>query len=313
MRSTNGSGAAQDNKDVHFRLLPLRFEFLARESIHFPEGKAANVLRGALGTILGGIVGVAEERLFAPVAAGGPSGLVYSPRPFVFRAKHLSGLTVEAGQTFYFDLNLFDLTLPAAEYLVSAFAHLTDEGLGARRRKVDLTQVLLRDESGSPTKAVYQDGWMLPQDAMIPLSLDLSAAAEPVRHLRVRFLTPTELKSGDRLAASPEFGVLAARARDRVSTLSEIYGGGALALDFKGFGERATRVRMTRCELKDVAVERRSSRTGQVHSIGGFVGEAEYEGEMGEFLGVLRAAQWTGVGRQTIWGKGEIEVDCSSG
>jgi hypothetical protein len=95
--------------------------------------------------------------------------------------------------------------------------------------------------------------------------------------------------------------------------LSEIYGAGALALDFKGFGERAGLVRMTRCELRNVEVERRSSRTGQVHSIGGFVGEAEYEGQMAEFLGVLRAAQWTGVGRQTVWGKGEIEVDCPSG
>jgi hypothetical protein len=263
-------------------LLPLRYEFLARESISFPEGKAANVLRGAFGT-------AADARMFAPVAVGGgPSGLVDLPRPFVFRAKHLDGVTVQAGQTFYFDLNLFDLAPAARAHLESAFAELGREGLGAGRRKAELTAVLLREEA--------------------PLSLDLSAATEPVQHLRVRFLTPTELKSGERVATSPEFGILAARARDRVSTLSEIYGGGALALDFKGFGERAAQVRMTRCELRNVAVERRSSRTGQVHSIGGFEGEAEYAGEMAEFLGVLLAAQWTGVGRQTVWGKGEIEV-----
>jgi hypothetical protein len=287
-------------------LLPLRFAFLVRESIHFPEGKAANILRGAFGTIFRSIASAADERMFSPLAAGGPSGLVDLPRPFVFRARHLDGLTVEAGQSFYFDLNLFDLTQAAVEYLVMAFAHLAHEGLGAGRRKVELKQVLLRDEVGSFTE-------VMAQVPMIPLSLDLSAAAEPVRHLRVRFMTPTELKSDERLATSPEFGILAARARDRVSTLSELYGDGALALDFKGFAERAALVRMTRCELRDVAVERRSSRTGQVHSIGGFVGEAEYEGEMAEFLGVLRAAQWTGVGRQTVWGKGEIEVDCSSG
>jgi CRISPR/Cas system endoribonuclease Cas6 (RAMP superfamily) len=274
---------------VHFRLLPLRFHFLARESIHFPEGKATNILRGALGTMC-----VEKAQMFAPSAVGGPSGLLNLPRPFVFRAKHLNGLTVQAGQTFYFDLNLFDLAPVATENLVSAFTRLAREGLGPTRSKVELTQVSLRAQA---------------QGAMIPLSFDLNAAAQPVRHLRIRFLTPTELKSGERLTTSPEFGILAARARDRISTLSQLYGEGALALDFKGFGERAAQVRMTRCELTHVAVERRSSRTGQVHSIGGFIGDAEYEGEITEFLGVLQVAQWTGVGRQTVWGKGEIELN----
>jgi hypothetical protein len=55
-------------------------------------------------------------------------------------------------------------------------------------------------------------------------------------------------------------------------------------------------------------IERRSSRTGQVHPIGGFVGEAEYEGDLAEFVPYLHAARWTGVGRQTVWGKGEIDT-----
>ena len=81
---------------------------------------------------------------------------------------------------------------------------------------------------------------------------------------------------------------------------------GALTIDFRAFGERAALVRMTRCEIEQVEVVRRSSRTGQVHPIGGFIGEAEYEGDLTEFVPFLRAAKWTGVGRQTVWGKGEI-------
>jgi hypothetical protein len=65
---------------------------------------------------------------------------------------------------------------------------------------------------------------------------------------------------------------------------------------------------MTRCEIRRVEVERRSGRTGQSHSIGGFAGVAEYEGDLREFLPFLEAAQWTGVGRQAVWGKGEIAV-----
>jgi CRISPR/Cas system endoribonuclease Cas6 (RAMP superfamily) len=73
-------------------------------------------------------------------------------------------------------------------------------------------------------------------------------------------------------------------------------------------GERAACVEMPRCELRWEHVARRSSRTGQSHPLGGFLGEAEYAGDLAEFLPYLIAAKWIGVGRQTVWGKGEIET-----
>jgi hypothetical protein len=137
------------------------------------------------------------------------------------------------------------------------------------------------------------------------LRLSLCVAGRPVHRLRVHFLTPTELKGADR----PEFGILMARIRDRVSTLRELYGEGPLEIDFKAFGERASRVSMTRCELVAVAAERTSRSTGQRHSLGGFTGVAEYEGDVSEFMSYLEIARWTGVGRQTVWGKGEIAYE----
>ena len=137
------------------------------------------------------------------------------------------------------------------------------------------------------------------------LRLSLSAQARPVYRLRVHFLTPTELKGADR----PEFGILMARIRDRVSTLRELYGEGPLEIDFKAFGARASCVSMTRCELVPVAAERTSRSTGQRHSLGGFTGLAQYEGDVSEFLPYLEIARWTGVGRQTVWGKGEIAYE----
>ena len=137
-----------------------------------------------------------------------------------------------------------------------------------------------------------------------PLELDLTAPVEPVSRIRVEFLTPTELKSGHRLIAKPEFGALAARARDRISTLRGTLWG-------RRTGSRFPCVRRTRvadkddtCDIRHVDRKRRSSRTGQVHPIGGFIGQADYEGDLGEFVPYLKVAEWTGVGRQTVWGKG---------
>ena len=66
---------------------------------------------------------------------------------------------------------------------------------------------------------------------------------------------------------------------------------------------------MTRCELVPVAAERTSRGTGQRHSLGGFTGVAEYQGDLAKFLPYLEIARWTGVGRQTVWGKGEIAYE----
>jgi hypothetical protein len=138
-----------------------------------------------------------------------------------------------------------------------------------------------------------------------PLRLPLSASQRRVCGVRIRFLTPTELKGAER----PEFGILMARIRDRISTLRELYGDGPLVIDFKAFGERASRVSMMRCELIPAAAERISRGTGQRHSLGGFTGVAEYQGDLAEFLPYLEIARWTGVGRQTVWGKGEIAYE----
>jgi len=309
---------------LHFRLYPLRFSFLARESVHFPPGKSANLLRGAFGSIFRRIACVPDcpgareceiraacpyARMFEPSAlAGGPSGLADWPRPFVFRATQLDGHTVTPGETFTFDLNLFDMRSPAIAYLVLAFAQLAHEGLGPSRGRADLLDVAQLDESGECVARIYDGKSFLLSEGPAPMMLSLAPGAERVGRVRVRFATPTELKSGQQLAERPEFGVLAGRIRDRLSTLRELYDDGPLEIDFRGFGERAARVKMTRCEIGRVEVVRRSSRTGQVHPIGGFVGEAEYEGELGEFVPYLRAGKWVGVGRQTVWGKGEVEA-----
>jgi hypothetical protein len=235
---------------------------------------------------------VQYRRIFEPRAAGpGPSGLENWPRPFVFRAANLDGQTIEPGQPFWFGIHLFDLRSPMIGHFEAAFAHVAVEGLGSLRGRAELTGVEKVNHVSVPLDP--------PPEGAHRIQVDFP--------IQVEFRTPTELKGGDReLTAQPAFAVLFSRARDRISTLRALYGAGALDIDFRSMGRRASAVRMTRSELTRVAAYRRSSRTGQVHPIGGFVGVVEYEGALGEFLPYLEAAHWTGVGRQCVWGKGEI-------
>jgi hypothetical protein len=281
-----------------FELIRLRFHFRAAGSLCFPPGKAGNTLRGAFGILLRQTAGAPDyARIFEPKAVGaGPSGLADSPRPFVIRAAHLDGQTIPPGAAFHFDVHLFDTHADRRPLFAAAFARLAAEGLGPGRGRAELISVDQQD-----------------------VAIALDGPPDPASRIQVQFITPTELKSRDlpsrdlpsrdlpsRDRQGAEFGILFARLRDRISTLRALYGPGPLDIDFRGMGERAAQVRLSRCDLTWHATERRSSRTGQTHPLGGFTGQAEYDGDLGEFLPYLRAGQWTGVGRQTVWGKGEI-------
>lgn len=321
--SATGQKQCEIELGLYFSILPLRFFFVAKEGVFFPPGKSANILRGALGSIFRRLACVPQcpgartcelrascpyARLFEPSALGeGPSGLADWPRPFVFRAIHLDGCTIPPGGTFHFDLNLFDSRPETLAYLVVSFAQLAREGVGPRRGRAELRSVTMLDERGGSAVEIFNGTSLLAKE-VAALRIGLAPVEERVRRVQVRFVTPTELKCGGEVAERPEFGVVASRIRDRVSTLRSLYGEGPLEMDFAAFGERAAAVRLVRCAVRQVDATRQSSRTGQVHPIGGFVGEAEYEGELAEFVPFLRVAKWTGVGRQTVWGKGEIGV-----
>ncbi len=308
-----------------FEFYAYRLRFIAADPLRFPAGGAGNTVRGAFGTILRRTVCVPDcvnaktcairttcpyARIFEPAAAAGPgpSGLKDWPRPFVLRAHHLDGRTLVPGERFHFDLHIFDLRDPAVVYFVLTFAQLAQEGLGTGRGRARLETVDQLRLDGTAAARIYEGATLVVRDPVEPLGLSLAPANDPVTRVRVRFVTPTELKSAGDIAPRPEFQTLFGRIRDRISALRALYGPGPLEIDFRGMGERAGQVRMSRCKIRHVESARRSTRTGQTHPLGGFTGEAEYEGELAEFLPYLHAAHWTGIGRQTVWGKGVIEV-----
>jgi hypothetical protein len=182
---------------------------------------------------------------------------------------------------------------------VLAFSEVAREGLGPARGVIRLQRV--ETATGA---TVLQDGHVRHAEPE-----QISLEGEPgVRTARIRFVTPTEIKS-EGAAGPPVFGALMARLRDRISILRALYQDGPLEIDFRALGERARQVRTVATRLEHVDVERRSSRTTQVHPLGGFVGEVDFEGDLGEFMGYLRLGEMIGVGRQTVWGKGEFRVD----
>lgn len=304
-----------------FELFAFRFYFRALEPLYFPPGKAGNVIRGALGKTFKKFVcrpncpgaktcdqraACAYARLFEPTAIHeGPSGLADWPRPFVIRAAHLDGRSLRLQEEFHFDFYVFELRDPALAYFAFSFSQLLREGMGPGRAATELIAIHELDAMRRERAQIYDGHTLLEQHTIV---LSLEPESQPVHRVEIRFLTPTELKGTGQVIRIPDFGVLFARCRDRIHTLRQLYGSGPLPLDFAGLGERASQVRLVRSDVQWERRERRSGRTGQTHALAGFTGAAEYEGNLRELLPYIRTAAWTGVGRQTTWGKGHIEI-----
>ncbi|MDX2180978.1 MAG: CRISPR system precrRNA processing endoribonuclease RAMP protein Cas6 [Bryobacteraceae bacterium] len=204
------------------------------------------------------------------------------------------------------DVHAFSLRSPAFAIFSTALAQLEHEGLGAFRSRVRLETIDSLGPDRQPAKLLLENR-RIASGPLEPIELSLLPGADPVQRVFVRFVTPTEIKdsAGDPLA----FPALFARVRDRIANLRAFHGDGPLDVDFRQLGELAQQVRLVERRIETVAAERRSGRTGQRHPLGGFVGSAVYEGDLAVFLPWLRAAYWTGVGRQTVWGKGVIEIE----
>src|SRR5579872_7172505 len=208
---TTGAAAIRHTPVTTFEFFRFRFHFRALDAVNFPRGKSANVVRGAFGTLLRESAAPADyARLFEPGTALGksPSGLADWPRPLVFRASHLDGMTLAPGALFFLDVHVFDLRNPVLTVLRAAFTELARCGIGPGRGRALLERVEQLDLADVPRELGDLPG------APAAVAFDVDAA--PSARVTLRFLTPTELKSGGQTLDQPEFAALFGRLRDRI-------------------------------------------------------------------------------------------------
>ncbi len=272
-----------------FPVLVLDMNFRVKQTLWFAPWKAGNFFRGKLGFAARRIscpqscpgpascpdaASCPYARLFEPQPAiCGPSGFTNLPRPFVLRAEVLNERTFHPGDHFSLRLHLFG-AMEAAGLIEASFATIEQlELLGVNTAALD-----------------------------IPLT------PSPCSSLQINFLTPMEIKWKNGVIRRPDFPALVSRLRDRIASIATFYGSGPLNWDFNQIAACAESIRMTQCDVREVDAGRRSSRTGQTHGLGGFIGQASYKGGLDQFLPMLRVAEWIGIGRHTSWGNGAIRL-----
>jgi CRISPR/Cas system endoribonuclease Cas6 (RAMP superfamily) len=316
-----------------------RFVIAPRTPLLVPALNKGNMLRGGFGHAFRRLCCIPQckDARSCPVEMSCPYKAIFEPspppdaealsknqdipRPFVFRAPQTQQTRFEPSEPFEFELVLIGSALDSLPYFVLSFRELVAEGLGLNRAKCDLQRVEQIDPWSDGTRAGNGKALVVytSEDQLFRTTEAWNTAEwietrmrkgdrDSVRHLGIRFVTPTLLKSDGEIVRRPEFHHVFKRLRDRINALSTFFGEGPIEADFRDLGKRAESIRTVSVQTEWIERFRTSSKTKQRHELSGFVGEVTYEGNLNEFLPWLTLGELVHVGKHTAWGNGWIEM-----
>lgn len=236
------------------------------------------------------------------------------PRPYVLDAPEGSRLAFAEGEHLHFGLTLVGRANDYFPYFVFAFQRLEESGLGAGRQegkgRFRLLEVRAEREDGEKVVVYTPEGGLDTLRLPVIRGAELMRRAQDVRadRLCVRFVTPTRLRFEGKLTDQIEFHHLIRALLHRLSSLLYFHCGTEPVVDFAGLIEQAERVRTVRRSLQWVEQERYSRRQRSRLQMGGFTGEAVFEGNLEPFLPLLVAGEYVHLGKGTVMGLGKIQL-----
>jgi hypothetical protein len=238
-----------------------------------------------------------------------PRGSPSPPHPFVIEPPLDARTHLAAGDHFDFTLLLFG---PATQYLlyfVYAFQEMGKRGIGRKLNGRRARFRLLTVSSPATGRVYSQEDHTLISGGTEEMHLEApDRGAPPVRELTLTLLTPLRLKFQNHLQAELPFHVLVRTALRRVSTLLKHFGAGEPRLDYKGLSARAQEVEVLRSSLAWFEWPRYSQRQEQAMLLGGLLGSITYQGNLGEYLPLLRFVEKVHLGKATTFGLGKVRL-----
>jgi hypothetical protein len=226
---------------------------------------------------------------------------------------------LKRGDELTFGLLLIGRATEYMPYVVYAVSEMGRRGLGMQRGRFELTEVAVIDRS-STSRVLYSGHSQritVPDGATTKLS-DLinsrltqlqenSGSVEGQIHLR--FLTPTRIRVEGDLQVTLTFDLLVRNLLRRVSMLTLIHGKASLELGYREIIELASSIKTISSLLRWWDWERYSNRQRTTMSLGGFVGEINYEADsIQHFLPLLVAGEMLHIGAGTTFGLGRYEI-----
>jgi len=319
-----------------FNLARFQFIFEAKNLISFPHFPGS-ALRGAFGRSFKEIACQMRQSncdncpiekrciyraIFHPSLPDGiqMKRMQTPPPPYIFSWEGDNWENISAGDKFHFHLVLIGRFISAIPYIILAFKNLETTGIGIRRGKFKLKQVIKQCPSGE-TESVYSDqsNRINPSENKfstlnyLKLSQEIKKAklsnikGKESFSLGIKFLTPTRIKSKDSLKSHFLFPSFWKRLLGRFNILKIAYCGGEnLNPDlFPPYDK----IILENKYLHWVDWKRFSKRQMHRMNLGGFIGSFRIRGNLLPFLPVLELGQLFHVGKNASFGAGNYRIE----
>lgn len=212
------------------------------------------------------------------------------PRPFTFRAR-------QQGASLTVLLTLFGEALNFLPYFVYTFDKLGGKGLGKERVRFRVKKVVHGE------KVVYPVNGAVASD-MIPDTLVLEPGAPREGRVSLLFDTPLLMRKNGQFLLHFDSCAFFSTLLRRITNLNAFFGKDKCArVDPKIYLTPASGLEV-HSSMKIVERSRFSTRQKKTLDYSGLVGEVTLSGDTGTLLGLLRAGELTGVGKNTAFGGG---------
>ncbi len=230
------------------------------------------------------------------------------PHPFVIEPPLSGDRGFRRGESFVLGLLLFGEAAELLPYFFYAIKQMGEAGIGRRlnghRPRFSLESITSR---GIILYQTWTDCMSSASAERMELD-DFLRGRERCNKVTVVVETPLRLKHDNRLQGEIPFHVLIRAALRRIADLSNHFGDGEPPLDYSGLVRRAGTISTVHSDLEWTSLRRYSNRQKRTVSIGGVLGSMTYQGELGEFLPVLKYCERVHMGKATTFGFGKIRV-----
>jgi len=252
------------------------------------------------------------KKIFEPKRKHGePARIRNVPPPYLVEPPDSEKELFKAKEEIIFYLILFGRIVEYLPYFIFAFELLGNIGIGKGRGKFDIKEArAIRNEE---VVNIYDGVTKTLNNKRLPIHFENLGFSE-TDLIKVKFLTPTHIKSEDRVLHSAQdltFSRFLKAVFNRISSLSYFYGEKKFDWDYKGLLKEAEKIKTVeeKSYLKWAEIPRYSVRKDREDLLAGIIGEIIYSGEnLRLFLPYLKFGEYAHVGNRTTFGLGKYVV-----
>ncbi len=227
------------------------------------------------------------------------------PHPYILRVPLEKKRHYSQGDSLKFGLTLLGPAVSFLPHVIYCLEEMGKSGLGKGTKEQQGLFSLSFVSVGEKVLYRSEEKKLL---SIEPLRLALTPPPLPVSAFTIVFHTPLRCKYKDIFLRHIYFLHLVRAALRRVHILEKCYGDPDFSINFHQLCEAAELVSVTREDTYWEEYQRYSNRQKRSMLLGGVVGELSFAGELTPYLPYFRYVEQVGLGKQTAFGFGRLEV-----